>query len=235
MNKHSHSSLPILTITLSLFSVDFILALLHLFLSNHAHFGAFFNLSQEANLPTWYSSFKLTLAALAAFYCYRIEAHKKHAWLWLVVALLMLLMSIDETAQIHETLSVWFMNSLAGNRLRIAFEIGAAGGPLLWGIIFAPILILLAGGLLSFYYHRFQNHLNYLWLAGIAILLLFLSFLLEQNQANIAGQISNIKLDDIQRYKIMSLFEELCELMAINFFLLIHLAYIQQARFQKIR
>lgn len=218
-------------ITWFLLGLDGIFILLHLMLTQVPSMGHLFNLNQEANIPTWYASFKLSLAAIAALLCYQLEKKQSlqipllPAWLWIMVALLMLFMSLDETAQLHETLSGTLMDSLAGARLRYAFNIQASGAILLWGVLFAPLLILIAGSLLSFYYHRFHQKKKLVSMAFITIFLLLCAFVLEQNQAEIAGQMTTIALEGLEKYQLMSLIEEICELVAISFLVLIHLAY----------
>lgn len=58
----------------------------------------------EASLPTWFSVMNLTLAALlACAVAFSERAHSSRLWpYWLSLAALMLLLSLDESVQIHE-------------------------------------------------------------------------------------------------------------------------------------
>ena len=64
----------------------------------------FFNLNEEANLPTWFSSVALLSSSLLTFLtaqCIR-QAQKPYAKSWYLLGCGLFLMSIDEVAQIHE-------------------------------------------------------------------------------------------------------------------------------------
>lgn len=236
MISYISDRLSLLKLALFMFSIDLLFFAAHWIFIADIDFGPLFNLGYENNFPTWYSSFKLFIAAVLAFLCYQQETSATQinfalpSWLWILVALLMAGMSIDETAQLHETASIYFMDSLAGARLRVAIQIGIMGGPLLWGMIFAPVLILIAGGLLSFYYSRMQRRRMLFLFAAISMTLFLCSFLLEQNQANIAGQLSSLQSNDIFQYQLLSSLEELSELFAINFLILIHFGYLKSIK-----
>jgi hypothetical protein len=67
---------------------------------------AFFELNQEANVPTWFSSLQLALISLAcagSFVCEKMSG-AKYRLVWLGFSLLFLFLSLDETAQFHERL-----------------------------------------------------------------------------------------------------------------------------------
>lgn len=60
-----------------------------------------FSLDQEANIPTWYASAALILASALAFMLSR-AAPRTDGRRWALISLLLLLMSIDESAVMHE-------------------------------------------------------------------------------------------------------------------------------------
>ena len=62
------------TILVTLLAGDLVLLLGHVLVARHEIFGELFDLDQEANLPTWYSSLKFVLAAAAAAACYLSES-----------------------------------------------------------------------------------------------------------------------------------------------------------------
>ena len=80
------------------------MGVLHLFFSTDPEWRSFFNLAYEENLPTWYSSFQFLLVAGEGMFCYAVEktSNKPAGCGWLVVALCMRGLAIDETFQIHE-------------------------------------------------------------------------------------------------------------------------------------
>lgn len=75
-----------------------------------------FGLGQEANVPTWFSSATLLIAALlaAVIAFVRYQYHDALALQWWLLSLLLGLMSLDETALIHETSAVVVAQLLLG-------------------------------------------------------------------------------------------------------------------------
>jgi len=63
-----------------------------------------FYVDYESNVPTWYSSFALGLAAglLAVIALVKKMRREAYAWHWAALAALFLLLSIDEVAMFHE-------------------------------------------------------------------------------------------------------------------------------------
>jgi hypothetical protein len=64
----------------------------------------FLNLEREANLPTWYSSLQLSIAAalLAIFAYWNFRLERASSWVLLLFPLLLLVLSMDESTEIHE-------------------------------------------------------------------------------------------------------------------------------------
>jgi len=210
---------------------DFGSLALHLIFSSHPQLGDLFDLDKEGNLPTWYSSFKFTCAAFAAVFCYRSESDVvgeqvyKYRWLWLAVAVLMLGMSAEETAQIHETVVGWFMSSQEGARLREAFQVGKPGGSLLWGVLFAPVLIIIAALLGSFYIVRLKSYRPLLFGGILAILLLGVSLVFETQEAKIAGLAGFISDEQWKHYRLLVGIEETLEQIAASLLVYVHTGY----------
>ena len=73
-----------------------------------------FNLDQEANIPTWFSSALLLAAAFISYVIARQERalRPREARYWSGLVLMLLLMSIDETASIHETFGPYVAQAL---------------------------------------------------------------------------------------------------------------------------
>lgn len=63
-----------------------------------------FDLDLESNVPTWFSSFLITLAALAAYRCSRLSRALRHKRLLLALAVVLLFLSCDEVAMFHENI-----------------------------------------------------------------------------------------------------------------------------------
>lgn len=81
--------------------------------------GRLLNLGQEANLPTWYASATLLVAAMlaAAVAALKLRARDPFARRWVGLSALLVLMSLDETAVIHELSSLVAMKVLQSNDL----------------------------------------------------------------------------------------------------------------------
>ena len=188
--------------------------------------GSFFNLAHEENLPTWYSSFQFLLVSVAAVFCYAVEKTvsplKTVGWGWLVVALCMLGLAIDETFQIHEALIDQVMSGKAGNNLRHFFGTTQDTDSLLWTVTFAPVMILAATGLILFYYSRLRSNRSLFRLSLLPLCLLALSAGLEFMEAK---TLSSFAQDPMVRYRQFIFIEEMAELVAASLFVWIHYQY----------
>ncbi|MGA1304638.1 MAG: hypothetical protein ACO3ZD_11410 [Cyanobium sp.] len=79
-----------------------------------------FDINREANIPTFFSSLLLTIAALLLWLISRAEAAKKASWALLSVGIL--LMAIDEIVQFHEDLTNPARWLLGGNATGILYH-----------------------------------------------------------------------------------------------------------------
>ena len=140
----------ILTFFISLFLIETILIILGYFYRNNL----FFNLSAEANLPTWFSSIQLFSIGIITVALYFLETllmkkkliNFKRSWLWLFVAFVFFYLSADETAQIHETLGELFQPYLT----RI-FGMGP------WLLLYMPFIVFIPLLFLYFFLSRFKE------------------------------------------------------------------------------
>jgi drug/metabolite transporter (DMT)-like permease len=227
------------TLLVTLLAADLVILLLHVLLSRHPYLGTVFDLDAEGNVPTWYSSFKFTLAAGAAVLCRRAEdaaarpARRRYSWGWLLIGALMLAMSIDETGQLHEALTNWLMASPLGANLRATFEASKESGTMLWGVVFAPFLLLAALACLVFYYSRFKR-LPWLMAGyGVAVALLATSLTLETKEAELLGAPGFVSSARLGLYRIDIAFEEMAEVLAGTAFVVVHYAYAVRTLPQK--
>jgi hypothetical protein len=93
-----------------------------------------FDLDDENNLPTWYSSFLLLLASALLWLCGRRKRADGDPRFrpWAVLAAGFLLMAIDEVAGIHETINAM---------IEMTWALPAAILALLIGLAFIPFLL----------------------------------------------------------------------------------------------
>lgn len=62
-----------------------------------------FGLQNEANIPTWYSSFLLNAVSFISFFIFFFEKKRSiHYYFWLLFAAVYCFLSFDEVARIHE-------------------------------------------------------------------------------------------------------------------------------------
>ena len=215
----------------ALVACDLLLLAGHLLFSGHPFLGNFFDLDLEGNLPTWYSSFKFILAAAAALMGYHAETEaqgegvRRGAWVWLLIAALMLGMSLDETGQLHEALTNWLMSSHTGENLRVAQGVSKDAGTLLWGVVFGPFLALLALAMFFFYFSRFKAQP---WLmAGyvLAVALLATKLVLETKEAKLLSVPGMLSADRWSRYRVSIAVELMAQVLGTSAFVIVHYAY----------
>lgn len=105
-----------------------------------------FNLDDEGNIPTWYASSLLLLCSilLVTIACTKKREGDRYLLHWKALALIFLMLSLDETAQIHES---------PNRALRVALNSG--------GVLYNPWVIFGAAFVLIFVvaYLRFLSDL----------------------------------------------------------------------------
>jgi hypothetical protein len=114
-------------------------------------FSNLFNLDAENNIPAWFSS---VILLTVAFYAYLIAqqdtAHtRKHRKLWLLLAVLFVLLSLDETVSLHETVGS-VLEKYSGHRtgfLRFAWVVPGTAFCAVVGGLFIPFVRGLAPGI----------------------------------------------------------------------------------------
>jgi len=119
----------------------------HIFMVPSYRIRLLFDLDGETNIPTWFSSAQLfSLFVLSVIYSIQIE-NKHLSNFYLSIGLVFLFFSADETAMIHEGITVFF------NKLSIHSFFPKAHG--MWILVYSIILIILGfifwKGLLAFW------------------------------------------------------------------------------------
>lgn len=81
----------------------------------HRKIRVLFDITLEANVPTWYSSLVAFITGLAGLlivqHYYAIKQHSKTA-IWSLISLFFIYMSIDDTSQFHERVAtVWALHA----------------------------------------------------------------------------------------------------------------------------
>lgn len=216
-------------ILIALLVIDGALGLLYSYFRDHPEWGSFFNLAAENNLPTWFSSFQFFLAGLSAFYCLVVvkPAQSASHWIWGVVGVLMLFLSLDETMEIHEALIDSIMAGPAGNNLRAFFGVTQETDSLLWTVVFAPPMILVGVGLILFYYFSFKNFPQVFAWSLVALCSLTLAAGLELVEAKV---LTNANESAMNQYFLLTLIEEMAEFLAATLLVWVHYSYAWNLR-----
>lgn len=124
-----------------------------------------FDLKFEQNVATWYSSGLLLCAgAMAVLNCWfaPVPSRSKqiHRAGWLLMAFVLIALSIDETATIHETLARLF-NAVTEGSGRTPYKVGAGD----WIPILLPLIIVVAAAMAVLFSYLFRSYRKMLLLA----------------------------------------------------------------------
>lgn len=133
----------------------------------------------EDNLFTWYSSFLLILAALAALVNFWLDGQWHRVLLlryaWLGLFLLAIALSIEEVAQIHESLAThasrWSEKQGSWSWLQVRGK--------QWIIVYLPGILAATGFLFFTYIRMFQEHRGPRTLALLGLFLWIFALVLE--------------------------------------------------------
>ena len=107
-----------------------------------------FDLNAESNLFAWYSSLLLTLASITALLNFVLDSFggrqtwRRYGWLWF--SAVMLFLSMDEIATIHESIDEFTTSRLRGSA---TWTIWAAGYGRTWILVYAPGILAVIGSI----------------------------------------------------------------------------------------
>lgn len=204
---------------LTIYAASFLFAYLRYF-HGHDHvlgFARLFRLRPESTVPTWYSSFLLLACAfvLSLIHLAKRRARDPFRHHWLLLAILFLFLSVDETAQIHETIG-----DLAAKKAS-----GLLGGfAPAWTAVYGPLVALFA-----VFYFRFLRHLP----RRTAILFVLSGFLYVGGALGVeslSGYVATRVLDpDSFAYALFNATEEMSEMFCAVLFNYALLSYLSES------
>lgn len=217
------SFLAIIAVSISIISLILSIIVIGFSFENRIINVAFnlFYLDQERNLPTWFTSLLLIMnGLLLLLIAHRTRLMKlPHMWYWLILGVVFVGLSLDETAQLHEKLI---------EPVRTLFD---TSGYLYFAWIIPAVIALVVGGLLyiPFFMRLPAKTRNMFFLAG----LIYIGgvILLEA----LAGDYYAV-LDVIQdgqhdmRYALMAHVEETMEMIGLLVFFYALNSYVIQYR-----
>ncbi|MDA0989140.1 MAG: hypothetical protein O3A51_00120 [Verrucomicrobia bacterium] len=195
----------------------------------HVCFGwSVINLDEEGNLSAWYSSAKLLSLAILATWIWAADcryAGRWH-WPWLLVALIFLGLSADETASLHERLARLVMQeSSAGLDLRETVLGGdTAKDSYAWVILLSPFILAVTLFFGVFFVKRLLTCRLSLVTAISALAFFLLAVALEAT-IYAAPSLADWGDADVTRYRLFLAIEESGELLGSTLFIFAFLTY----------
>ena len=232
--KQNKSFVPLISIILF---CDLAIIILYMFivlpaLTENPHtLWSLIDLDQEANLTAWYSSAKLLGLAIISFMIFISEGRSpgsgaKSKWMWLVVAIIFLALSADETASIHETIADTIMK---GAPIGVDIRESVLGGDkykdsFAWVVLLAPFILAVSVFFLIFFYKKFSKSRTNLIISVIALGCYLLAVGSEAT-IYLAPAFTDFTAADTLRYRISIGIEESGEIIGTTLFLLVFLRY----------
>lgn len=168
-----------------------------------------FHMGHEGNLPAWFSSILWAIAAVLAYQCAcftRVTYEKK---VWLLVAVLLLLLSADEVAMIHENLFGGFL----GKHLKTMVNPHWIRS---WVVVAAPFLIMgtLWIGMLLRKCLRGSPKATYCFILGVGLLFISVVVLEYLQPQRFSGHTHTSLLFELEMF-----FEEAGEMISVLLFI----------------
>ncbi len=135
----------VLTIPIFLFFIDSVVY--HFQQDIPAKLQVLFNITLEANIPTWYSSAVALFVGLAGLliveHYYTLKQHSKTA-IWLLIAFFFIYMSVDDTSQFHERVSTVWATYAKQSDNSLSSSLISHFKSYYWQLLFLPIFGLIA-------------------------------------------------------------------------------------------
>ena len=163
----------VICIPIFLFFIDSVVYYYHLQI--HRKISVLFDITLEANIPTWYSSliaFFTGLAGLLIVQHYKkLKQHSK-MFIWLLISLFFIYMSIDDTSQFHERVAtVWAKHAKATNAPSVglinSFE------SYYWQLLFLPVFAAIGLAMLYVIKTEFKvKQAQWFFIAGLSCFVL---------------------------------------------------------------
>jgi len=141
----------------------------------HKKLRVLFDITLEANVPTWYSSliaFITGLAGLLIVQHYKALKKQSKMLIWLLISLFFIYMSIDDTSQFHERVAtVWSKHAKANNTAAVgllnSFE------SYYWQLLFLPFFALIGLAMLYVIKTEFKvKQAQWFFIAGLSCFVL---------------------------------------------------------------
>jgi len=216
-------------VAIALFGLVAILAVLHLITQYVIFFystGSFtteiltrFDMNNEISIPTWFSQILLLLSAVIfAYIAYvKFSCKDKYRFHWLSLGFLFTYLSIDEGAELHETLGILdIANSLGLTSTFFGFA---------W-VLPAMLIVLVLGALFFRFWLQLPNRTKVLFVLAIG---LFLSGALGIEMIS-ADYLAQVQADGFTYNGVLVLFEEGLEMLGVVTLIYALLSYASEQK-----
>ncbi len=160
----------VISIPVFLFFIDSFIYSYHLDI--HRKLAVLFDITLEANIPTWYSSLVAMAVGLAGLliveHYHAIKQRSKMA-IWLLISLFFVYMSIDDTSQFHERVAtVWAIHAKTTDNAT-ALSIINNFESYYWQLLFLPIFATIAFAMLYVIKTEFKvKQAQWYFIAGLS-------------------------------------------------------------------
>ena len=135
-----------------------------------------FDITLEANIPTWYSSVIALFVGLAGFLIvqhYYSLKHTSKIIIWSVISLFFIYMSMDDTSQFHERIATAWANYAKSSNDTLSSTLAGNFESYYWQLLFLPIFGSIGFVMLYVIKTEFKNALaQKLFIAGLCCFVL---------------------------------------------------------------
>lgn len=155
--KETSVSAPI-KVLLTMLGITWLLATAHVFVHftevlPNSELKAMFNMAEEQNVPTWFSSLFWLAVGVSAFGCFSADK-KRFRWLWLIIGAIFSFASLDEFAEIHERVGTILQEGVPGGPIR---QLSDASPDSPWIGFYLPVLIVIILCTILFVFSRLHG------------------------------------------------------------------------------
>ncbi len=133
-----------------------------------------FDVTLEANIPSWFSSFQFLMIGLTCFLVSRYHRAASKSWragAWVLIALFFVFLSIDDTATIHESLGT-LANKLGKHADKDSFHVWLLDSfpSFYWQVFVLPFFAVIGLAIAGFFLKEFDSRPFYLlFVTGMAL------------------------------------------------------------------
>lgn len=154
------------TVFAILVAIEIVLLLIDVLMSccgfiEHGKLSVLFDITLEANIPTWFSSTQAVVTGLVALILARSRkqtAQRKQAIAWYLVGAFFIYLGIDDAAQIHERVSTFINDTMSKESEGLIASILKYFPSYHWQIFFLPVFVIVGVYMMFTLYGELRQH-----------------------------------------------------------------------------